>query len=203
MIGIIDYGLGNIRAFERVYNDLNFPTLRVKSEDELKKVTHIILPGVSSFDLCLKKLRESGLEQPLNKEVKENKKFILGVCVGMQIMGKTSEEGDANGLGWIPGKVIKLPSDRKKYRVPHIGWNKVKVTRKNWLDVVDNKKFYFLHSYYFLPEQKINELASTKFSVCFSSAISIKNIFGVQFHPEKSFDAGRSLLKSFGELSSA
>lgn len=203
MIGILNYGLGNIRAFENIFKKLNTPCRRINNSDDFEKVDKIILPGVGSFDNAIQKLRNSNFLEELNKKVKVDKIPILGVCVGMQMMANSSEEGTMDGLGWISGTVKKFNYDslNKNQNVPHMGWNNIyqrnePIIFKN----INSLKFYFLHSYYLDPESKINIISTTKYGLEFCSAINQENIWATQFHPEKSHDSGIKLLENFSKL---
>lgn len=203
MITIIDYGLGNIRAFVNVYERLNIPVAVASSAEDLKGTTRIILPGVGAFDHAMDLLNRSGMRETLDRLVLDNRLPILGVCVGMQIMARSSEEGELPGLGWIDGTVRKLPVTTlsSQTRLPHMGWNTIDPETDNPLLVNLNGEscFYFLHSYYFYCNSGNDMVATTKYGIQFTSMISAKNISGVQFHPEKSHQWGIRLLRNFAE----
>lgn len=204
MISVVDYGLGNLRAFANIYNQLNIPVQIADSEKQLLESTKIILPGVGSFDWALSKLEKSGLIGLLENLVLEKKVPVLGVCVGMQIMGTGSEEGEKKGLNWISGQVVKFRNEctKESLILPHMGWNHIEDTTR--LNLVDKKttghKFYFLHSYHFVPHDTQHILAHTEYHYRFASVIGKDNIYGVQFHPEKSHNFGIEILKRFSEL---
>lgn len=204
MIGIIDYGLGNIKAFVNVYDRLSIPTKVIKSENDFEDVTKLILPGVGAFDHAMIKLNNSGLRDRLEKLVCMDKIPVLGICVGMQMLTKSSDEGNLPGLGWIDGKVEKFNTNDIQYKtkLPHMGWNNVVLKKENPLmkQLKDNPKFYFLHSYYFNCSDNSNVLSSTIYGKEFSSAVNNENVFGVQFHPEKSHQNGITLLNNFSLL---
>jgi imidazole glycerol-phosphate synthase subunit HisH len=201
MISIIDYGLGNIMAFSNIYKKLNIPLNIVSNPDELMKAEKIILPGVGSFDWAMKKLSESGLRKVLEELVISKKIPILGVCVGMQIMAQSSEEGSSEGLGWINADVKKFQESNSQ-PLPHMGWNKVNPVRKNplFMGLDDDARFYFLHSFYFDQKDQPDLLSETSYQNSFTSSVNKENIYGVQFHPEKSHKWGEQLLKNFSEL---
>lgn len=199
MIAILNYGLGNIKAFLNIYEKLKIDTIVAENPKELAKADKIILPGVGSFDNAMNLLNKSGMRDELDNQVLRFKKPILGVCVGMQIMGKRSEEGSMDGLNWIDGNVVKFSQVKNfKLILPHMGWNSIRVTKKSSLfENISDDYFYFLHSYYFQCNQKQNILSESTYDDCFSSGILKNNIHGVQFHPEKSHNNGLTLLKNF------
>lgn len=203
MIGIIDYGLGNIRAFANVYKNLNIPIKIVKTKDELGELSKIILPGVGDFDHAMSLLNNSGMFEALNQMVLVKKVPVLGVCVGMQMLAKSSEEGKLSGLGWIDAEVKKFSSDELLHMpIPHMGWNDVQPAAENKLlaGLENNAKFYFLHSYYFECKNKQEAIALTHYGKQFDSIVNSDNIYGVQCHPEKSHKYGILLLKNFAKL---
>ena len=204
MITIIDYGLGNIKAFANVYKKANIPAQIAKKNDLLKDASKIILPGVGSFDHAMNLLNMSGMRETLDELVIEKKTPVLGICVGMQMLAHSSEEGRLPGLAWIDGKVKKLDITSIKYHthLPHMGWNNISPTKKNGIlkGLYATSRFYFLHSYYFHCFNKETEIATTEYGNVFSCAVNSENIFGVQFHPEKSHQNGVQLLLNFGNL---
>jgi len=211
MIAIIDYGLGNVKAFANVYYRLNIPTVIVKQPDDLKAATKIILPGVGSFDHAMQLLDKSGLRQVLDEFVLHRHVPVLGICVGMQMLARSSEEGALPGLGWIDGEVRKFSKELgvrskegrgKNLSLPHMGWNDVQPSKTSKLfeGLEQNARFYFLHSYYFNVQNNDDVLAVTDYGGLFTCAINSGNIFGVQFHPEKSHRYGIRLLKNFAEI---
>lgn len=201
---MIDYGLGNINAFVNIYKQLNVPVKLANSSLDLIEASHIILPGVGAFDSAMHSLHDSGMMDDLNKAVVNDQKPILGVCVGMQMLGLSSEEGGARGLGWIDGVVKKIDKSNIPYmaRLPHMGWNGVDPKNNEGLfsNLAEDAHFYFLHSYHFYPGNVFDILATTTYGESFVCAIKKGNIFGVQFHPEKSHASGIQLLKNFSEL---
>lgn len=204
MITIIDYGLGNIKAFANVYKNLNVPCTIAKCEEDLKGASKIILPGVGAFDHAMSLLQKSGMRQTLDKLVLENKIPVLGICVGMQILAKSSEEGILPGLGWIDGEVKKFDASliRHKTRLPHMGWNTIKPIYGNELfkSLPEEPRFYFLHSYYFHCHNDLDTISTTEYGIKYASAVSSENIYGVQFHPEKSHQNGIQVLNNFANL---
>lgn len=204
MIGIIDYGLGNVKAFANIYNRLGIPFVIVAHPDDFKPVTKVILPGVGAFDSAMCLLEKAKLRQPLDKIALKKHLPVLGVCIGMHIMALNSEEGKLPGLGWINGLVKKLDPSKltSTTHLPHMGWNNVRPLVKNGLlkDIDVNSRFYFLHSYYFYCRKSEDVLGVTDYGGPFASVIHCGNIFGVQFHPEKSHQWGIQLLRNFAEM---
>lgn len=204
MITIVDYGSGNINAIKNIYERLNIPIEFAKTKEQIQRADHIILPGVGAFDETVSTLQANGFIDVLNKKVLEEKVPILGICVGMQMLSDSSEEGVLNGLGWIPGKVRMF--DKKiisgKPKLPHLGWNSIETTRDCPLfnNIDSETGFYFIHSYYFECTDESNVIANTVYGKIFHSAVNYKNVYGVQFHPEKSHDNGIQLLKNFANL---
>jgi glutamine amidotransferase len=206
MIAIIDYGLGNIKAFSNVYKRLNIPHCLANTPDKLAQANKIILPGVGAFDYAMTLLNNSGMREILDSLVLDKGVPVLGICVGMQMLADSSEEGELEGLGWIPAKVKKFPdSDREllaKYPLPHMGWNSVEIDKEDSLFVGfgTNARFYFLHSYYFECQNADSSLASAEYGVKFSAIVKHDNIYGVQCHPEKSHANGIMLLENFSRV---
>ena len=204
MIGIIDYGLGNIKAFLNVYNRLSISAKVIKVKNDFEGVSKIILPGVGAFDHAMTKLNNSGFRDKLEMLVCSEMTPVLGICVGMQILSNSSDEGGLSGLGWIDGKVEKFNINDIPYKtkLPHMGWNNVSLKNDNPLmkGLSENSKFYFLHSYFFSCRDKSNSLASSFYGKEFTSAVNHENVYGVQFHPEKSHHNGVTLLKNFSLL---
>ena len=201
MIGIINYGSGNVAAITRVYKTLNIPTLNITKPDQLVDADRIVLPGVGAFDYTMSLLHKSGFKSELDEHVINQEKPILGICVGLQVMSYGSDEGCEEGFGWIPGRVKKFSADEinSKPKLPHMGWNTVNDLHGHpLLEGVENDLgFYFIHSYYMNCENSKNVLTTTDYGVKFPSSIYKDNIFGVQFHPEKSHKNGIAVLKNF------
>jgi imidazole glycerol phosphate synthase, glutamine amidotransferase subunit len=204
MITIIDYGSGNINAIKNIYERLNISCEFAVSIDQIEKADHIILPGVGAFDETISTLRAKDFFNVLNKRALIDKVPILGICVGMQMLADSSEEGTLNGLGWIPGKVKKFDKNQilNKPKIPHLGWNSVEITKENPLfNGIDAAVgFYFVHSYYYECYDEANVIAECEYGKVFHASINHENIFGVQFHPEKSHENGIQLLKNFSML---
>lgn len=200
MIGIVDYGLGNVRAFENIYRNLGIPALAARSVADIDRCEKLILPGVGAFDWAMERLAAGGLREALDRRVREEGVPVLGVCVGMQIMGESSEEGQHPGLGWISGRVRRFRDEWFNQRThrPHMGWNEVETAAGEPL-FADFKtpRYYFLHSYYFEPAKESDVIGWTNYGIRFASALRHGKIVATQFHPEKSHDWGVALLKNF------
>ncbi len=204
MISILNYGLGNIGAVSNIYQRLKIPFRLIETADQLDGSERIILPGVGAFDSAMTRLNQSGMRPKLEKMVKEQKVPILGICVGMQMMAESSDEGKLAGLGWIPGTVqrFNVENQSKDVDLPHMGWNDVKPRSCDCIfaGLEKNARFYFLHSYYYCPLMSEHILAETGYTKQYASSVRFENIYGVQFHPEKSHHCGVRLLKNFSEI---
>lgn len=205
MIVIINYGSGNVRALGNIYDRFKIKYCIVNTVTELPKNTSkIILPGVGAFDETMSMLLNSGFRTALDEMVLERKIPVLGICVGMQILSGGSEEGHLNGLNWIPGVVRKIPKDLLKHkpRLPHLGWNSIEIKKSTPLmnGINEELGFYFIHSYYFQCSESDYILTTTRYGLDFASAVNRENIYGTQFHPEKSHSNGITLLKNFANL---
>lgn len=204
MISIIDYGLGNVQAFVNVYQRLDIAVNIAKSINDLRDTSKLILPGVGSFDTAMQKFNSSGLRDGVEKMVMEHKMPILGICVGMQMLANSSDEGGMPGLGWVDGKVVKFDKLKNSSNqiVPHMGWNKIepKLNEDLFKNMDGNFRFYFLHSYFFDCLNESNVLSTTDYGFKFTSSVKKNNIYGVQFHPEKSHHFGVQLLQNFSNI---
>jgi imidazole glycerol-phosphate synthase subunit HisH len=204
LITIVDYGLGNIRAFLNVYKRHNIEARTARSADELAGATKVILPGVGAFDHAMERLEQSGMRATLDDLVLERRAPVLGVCVGMQMLAHGSDEGKRPGLGWIDGHVRAFRSwePARRLPVPHMGWNDVRPTSGGGLfrELDSEARFYFLHSFFFECAQPEDVRAVSPYGADFSSAVGHGNVHGVQFHPEKSHHFGTRLLRNFAEL---
>lgn len=204
MIKVIDYGLGNIRAFLNVYKRSNIPAEVARNADDLMGASHLVLPGVGSFDHAMKLLQASGMREALDDLVLNRSIPVLGICVGMQIMAERSDEGSLAGLGWIHASVRKFPSNEyhPPLRLPHMGWNDVvpKAPSRLFSGLEIDARFYFLHSYYFDCDDSEAALAESSYGQRFVCAVHQNNVYGVQFHPEKSHQYGTRLLQNFSGI---
>ncbi|MCK5146217.1 imidazole glycerol phosphate synthase subunit HisH [bacterium] len=205
MIGILDYGLGNIRAFANIYKNLDMPYRTVSCVNDFEGVSKIILPGVGAFDHAMDQLNQSGLRDRLDELVLVGNLPVMGICVGMQMMAEDSEEGQLPGLGWIKGHVRKMDISQLtgQTRLPHMGWNSINPLSNNSIlsGFSETPRFYFLHSFYFNCTDQTHCIATSVYGKKFSCAVNRANVFGIQFHPEKSHQNGIQLLSNFGNLS--
>lgn len=203
MITLVDYGLGNIKAFSNMYRRLNIETRVATSASELEDASKIILPGVGSFDHAMELLDASGMRSTLDDIVMNRKLPIIGICVGMQILAESSDEGKLSGLGWIPGHVQSLTklTGVDDTPLPHMGWNDVSPVQTLGLlrGLENDARFYFLHSFYFAARNPAHVAAIANYGGDFPCVVRSDNIIGVQFHPEKSHHWGARLLKNFAE----
>lgn len=201
MIAIIDYEVGNLNSIKNMLQRLGANSVITSNPSEIQAADKIILPGVGSFDEGMTKLNESGLIPTLDKVVKEDKKPVLGICLGMQLMTKKSEEGSLPGLGWVDADVVKFDLEDKSFKVPHMGWNYVNpVKENNLIQTEKHARFYFVHSYYVKCNKSEDILAKSHHGIEFVSAFQSDNIIGIQAHPEKSHKYGLSFLKKFTDL---
>ena len=203
MIKIIDYGLGNILAFQNMYKRLNVQVGLARTADELEGATKLILPGVGAFDHAMELLDRSGMRSRLDELVLRQQVPVVGICVGMQMLADRSDEGRLPGLGWIPGEVRSFKGlGQPDLLLPHMGWNDVQPRSGAALfdQLRTDARFYFLHSFYFECKREQDVAAVSAYGTEFSCAVSAGHIHGVQFHPEKSHHFGTQLLKNFAEL---
>lgn len=203
MITIIDYGVGNLMSIKNILKKAGFKSLITSDVNEISKADKIILPGVGSFDAAMKNIEMLKLDNVLNRKVILEQIPILGICLGMQIMCNSSEEGSMKGLSWIDADVKRFVFADKKYKIPHMGWNVV-IPNDNSI-IFENKddlqsRFYHVHSYYVKLKNQDLELAYAEYDFKFTTAFRKENIFGVQFHPEKSHKYGLELLRKFAQL---
>lgn len=204
MITIIDYGVGNINAFVNVYKRVNVPTKIAKTAADLEDAQKLILPGVGHFDHAMSELIKSGMREKLDELVMVKKVPVIGICVGMQMMGNSSDEGNLEGLKWIDASIKKFDETKIQQvtRLPHMGWNDVQPVISNPLFEGLEKEalFYFLHSYYFECNNTADILATSEYGGEFTCAAHHENVYGIQFHPEKSHHYGETLLHNFAKL---
>jgi glutamine amidotransferase len=204
MITLVDYGLGNIQAILNIYKRLNIQARAAATAADLESASKLILPGVGAFDWAMTRLADSGMRAMLDDLVLRGRCPVLGICVGMQMMAKGSEEGQLAGLGWIDAEVKRFDESRitQKTHLPHMGWNDIGPRRTDCLfhGMESGARAYFLHSYYFEPRHAEDVIGTTDYFGPFASAVRHDNVFGAQFHPEKSHQWGIGVLKNFAEL---
>lgn len=199
-IVIVDYKMGNIHSVSKKLKSIGSDFEISNNPETILEADKLILPGVGHFGKAMKQLEESNLIQVLNDVVLNKKVPILGICLGMQLMAKFSEEGNVNGLGWIDGQVIRFQvNDNLRYKIPHMGWNTINIQKESPINLglKNQDEFYFVHSYYFQANKNSDVLHTTLYEKQFVSAFQKDNMVGVQYHPEKSHDAGLQLIKNF------
>mgnify|MGYP001485297232 CR=1 FL=1 len=210
LLTVVDYGVGNLRSIAKSIEKANSDSkltysIKVSSDiNDVKKSDKIVLPGQGSFKACKNGINNiKGLKEELNESVLFKKKPIYGICAGMQLFAtKGYEEEETFGLNWIPGEVVKLDLSSTNLKIPHMGWNELKIENnsKVFKDVVNKNHAYFIHSYEFIPKDKKNVSITTNYGKDVIAAVSLENIFGSQFHPEKSDKAGLIIIKNFLDL---
>lgn len=204
MIAIVDYGSGNVAAIADIFKRLKVPHVITRDHSELRSADRYVLPGVGAFDTTMRTLKDSGLVEVLNDEVHGQGKKIMGVCVGMQILGDSSDEGQLPGLGWIPGQIRRIDATTLQScpKLPHMGWNSIRLTANSpMFDGVDCERgFYFLHSYYFDTADQSNVMATVNYGKDLPCGVVRGNVFGFQFHPEKSHANGIAVFRNFSLL---
>lgn len=201
---IVDYGMGNLLSIQNMLKKLGQSSLISNDHDIIAHASKLILPGVGAFDRAMENIHSMGLLEILNRKVIEDKTPILGICLGMQLMTKRSEEGNVLGLGWFDAETIKFKFPDKKLKIPHMGWNYVKPQGENQ-SLLDNntteqQRFYFVHSYLVKCADEQDIMATTEYGGQFTCAINRAHIYGVQFHPEKSHKFGMGLLRKFIDI---
>lgn len=203
-VAIVDAGMGNIGSVANMCRKIGVDAAIASTEDALGRATHVLLPGVGSYDSGMKRLRATGLLPFLERRVQVDHVPVLGVCLGMQLLFDGSEEGSETGLGWIPGRVRRLSAiaGTAPVRIPHMGWNTLDIVRPSplWRHLDDAARFYFVHSFAPVPDDDADVVARTHHGVAFVSAVGRGNIMGVQFHPEKSHRHGMALLRAFVDV---
>jgi len=203
LIAIVDYGIGNLRSVQNKFKKISIVSLISADPEIIKKANKLILPGIGNFKYGMEQLKRLDLIEILNEKVLVNKIPILGICLGTQLFAKYSVEGNCEGLGWIDAEVVRFNvSDKVKYKVPHMGWNSVLIKKHNSLNstIFNENQFYFVHSYHLKCRNESDIWMTTTYDYEFVSAVQRNNIYGVQFHPEKSHEVGFELIKKFAEL---
>lgn len=200
---IVNYGMGNLNSVKRKLSRIGVDAQISAQPQDISTADKIILPGVGHFSTAMDNLRSLGLIDPLNDFALVQQKPILGICLGMQLMAQRSEEGNVNGLGWFDADVVRFNiHDKLKYKIPHMGWNQINMNKSSALmnDIDSDSEFYFVHAFHFLNRCPEDVLNTTEYEYPFTSAIEKENIFGVQYHPEKSHDVGEQLFRNFCNL---
>ena len=206
-VTIVDYNSGNISSVINSFKEVANDKVNIEVTSDLKKIKSsdkVVLPGQGSFKSCVHALNKiNGLKDTLNEFAINNKKPLLGICVGLQMFADIGyEETETKGLGWISGKVLKIDNQNGKYKLPHIGWNQINIVKdsKIFRDIENNSHMYFVHSYEFIPEDKNVISAKTNYSSNIVCSVEKENIFGTQFHPEKSDKMGLKIINNFISL---
>ena len=202
MITIVDYGMGNLRSVHKALEKVGVKAIITSNPEEVVGASKVVLPGVGAFGECMTNLKKRNLIDAIYEFMESGKPF-LGICLGLQLLFTESEEGGVRGLNIVEGGVKRFDLSDNRLKVPHMGWNQIKVKEEN-KDILngipDGSYFYFVHSYYVKPDGESMVVATTDYGLEFASLIHRDNIYGVQFHPEKSQELGLKLLKNFGEL---
>ena len=201
MITIVDYGIGNLGSIKNMFNRIGVPAIIAGDLHIIGKAEKLVLPGVGDFDNAIQRINNSGLREILDRKVLRDRNPTLGICLGMQLLTQSSEEGTLPGLGWIKAVTSRFPKIAD-LKVPHMGWNRVSKVRGSPIceNLPDETRFYFLHSYCVHVQNREDSVLKTNYGVSFDSAIQRGNIFGAQFHPEKSHKFGMQFLKNFASL---
>jgi imidazole glycerol-phosphate synthase subunit HisH len=202
-VAIVDYGMGNLHSVRRKLDRIGVHARLTSEPSELLRADKLLLPGVGHFGKAMEHLATLGLVPALHEAVVVRKTPILGICLGMQLFARQSEEGGAEGLGWIDADVVRFGiEDTRRFKVPHMGWNGVRVARFSPLleGVTEHTEFYFVHAYHLACRDSGVVLCDTDYGYSFTSVVQRENLYGVQFHPEKSHDAGEALLRNFLSL---
>lgn len=202
-IAIVDFGMGNLHSVRRKLDGIGAATTVTSDPAAVLRADKVVLPGVGHFGQAMENLRALGMVEALNEAALVNRVPILGICLGMQLMAKRSEEGDAEGLGWVDADVVRMRvPDPRRFKVPHVGWGRLDVRKRSALlkDVSADAEFYFVHSYNLEVRTADLILCESDYAYTFPAAIEHDNLFGVQFHPEKSHADGDRLLRNFVEL---
>jgi len=202
-IVIVSYGTGNLNSVRRALDRIGADSICSSDADDIANAGKIILPGVGHFQTAMENLERLGLIDALHEAVLVKGIPILGICLGMELMARTSEEGNSPGLGWLEAEAVRFDfSNAERFKVPHMGWNQISIKKESRLmsGVDESSEFYFAHSYHLTLDDRSDLLNETDYGIAFPSAVEKNNIFGVQYHPEKSHEAGARILKNFVEI---
>lgn len=200
MVVVVDYGMGNIRSVSKAFEAAGAQVLVSSKVEDLEKADRIVLPGVGAFGDSMANLEKLGLIGPLKEQVLGKKKPYFGICLGLQILAEAGEEkGHYRGLGWLPGKTVMFALQDPDLKVPHIGWNDITISRESplWEGLGKKRDFYFVHSFYFSPQDPRDTAATCSYGLDFTAAVQHENIFATQFHPEKSQESGLRIIQNF------
>tara|TARA_B110000027_G_C16069801_1_gene278468 strand:+ start:335 stop:943 length:609 start_codon:yes stop_codon:yes gene_type:complete len=202
MITIVDYGMGNLGSVFNMFKKIGVASKITSDLEEIKTATKLLLPGVGSFDKAMQRINTSKIREVLDYKVLTEQTPILGICLGMQLLTNSSEEGIEKGLGYINASAKKFSFQENKMKIPHMGWNLVHKSTKSKLTdgFIQESRFYFVHSYYVEVENQENSILKTNYGLEFDSAIQHKNVYGAQFHPEKSHKFGMKVLQNFSNI---
>lgn len=203
MIAIINYGLGNLVSIRNMFRRLNIDAVITDNRQDIQDASKLLLPGVGHFKKGMANLHESGLADVLNREVTEKGKPILGICLGAQLMTKHSEEGDVDGLGWIDAVTVRFDKEKlNDLPIPHMGWSDISLSNncELWEGLPADPRFYFVHAYHFLFDDENEVTATSRYGYDFACAFRKDNVFGAQFHPEKSHKFGMRVLENFSKI---
>lgn len=201
MITVVDYGMGNLGSIKNMFKRIGVPVVVSGDPQVIADALKLLLPGVGAFDAAMKRINESGLREVLDRKALQEGIPVLGICLGMQLLTRSSEEGELPGLGWVAAKTVRFPT-RPGLKVPHMGWNLVRLTR--WSALTEglscDARFYFVHSFCVLADREEDSILKTTYGITFDAALEDGNIYGAQFHPEKSHKFGMRLLANFASL---
>lgn len=205
MVTIVNYGMGNLGSIKNMFKYIGVEAIIESDIDKIAKASKILLPGVGSFDAAMKRINDSNLIEVLNEKALKEQIPILGICLGMQLLTNSSDEGSLKGLGWIDAKTLSFRNFlQSNVRVPHMGWNYVKISNTSLLTAGlkedEEARFYFVHSYFVRVENEKNSILKTNYGINFDSAIQKDNIYGAQFHPEKSHKFGMKIFENFARI---
>mgnify|MGYP003577853970 CR=1 FL=1 len=202
MITIIDYGMGNLGSIQNMLKRIKVESEITGDTERIGRAKKILLPGVGAFDAAMERIESAGLLPVLNQKAKEEKVPVLGICLGMQLLTHSSEEGKRPGLGWVEAKTVRFQFSDNRMKVPHMGWNLVQTKNPSPLteDLPEEPRFYFVHSYHVQCTNPADVLTTTHYGYDFHSIIQHENIYGAQFHPEKSHKYGMKLLANFARI---